>query len=44
MSLTEVAKLITGKHSGIVGLRRFKYKEAWLRDVEKNKEMERTLK
>ena len=34
MTLTGVAKLITGKTTGIAGPRYFKYKGAWLSDVE----------
>lgn len=39
MSLTGVAKIITGKTSGIAGSRYFKYKDAWLWDIEGRKEM-----
>lgn len=39
MSLTGVAKIITGKTSGIAGPRCFKYKGAWLWDIEGQKEM-----
>lgn len=39
MSLTGVAKIITGKTSGIAGPRYFKYKGAWLWDIEGRKEI-----
>ncbi len=38
MSLTGVAKIITGKTSGIAGPRYFKYKGTWLWDIEGRKE------
>lgn len=38
MSLTGVAKIITGKTTGIAGPRYFKYKDAWLWDIEGRKE------
>ncbi len=37
MSLTGVAKIITGKTSGIAGPRYFKYKGTWLWDIEGRK-------
>lgn len=39
MSLTGVAKIITGKDSGIAGPRYFKYKGTWLWDIEGRKEI-----